>query len=278
MSRQWPSVTVAGCGNMGGGIIRGLVAAGCPADKITAIEKSGELREKLARETGCKTYSQPVAEAMGGDLVVLAVKPQQAATLLPALSNMLAADTILLSIMAGVELADLRSAVPEQQPVVRAMPNLPVIVQGGVTAMVAADTVSQQQRDIVDRIFAATGTVIWLPDEALMDAVTAISGSGPAYFFYFMECLENSAVAMGLDPAMARAMVLQTAVGAAQLATVEGAASPARLRASVTSPGGTTEAALGQFARADVAAIIDAAAIAARDRAAELRELLKDNK
>ena len=276
MSEQWPSVSVVGCGNMGAGIMRSLVAAGCDPGRITGIEQSGQLRDKLRQQLGCNMHESIEDGAVNSQVVLLAVKPHQAAQLMPGLKAALAEDTVLLSIMAGVELAWLRRGLDGHVAIVRAMPNLPVIVQSGVTAMVAAKDLPQQHRDLASKLFAATGVVVWLQDEDSMDIVTAISGSGPAYFFYVMECLEKSAVALGLDQASARSLVLHTALGAARLATSDGAADPSSLRVSVTSPGGTTEAALKQLDIAKVAAAMDAAVVAARDRSVQLRDLPED--
>ena len=273
LSGQWPSVSVVGCGNMGAGIMRSLVAAGCDPGRITGIEQSAQLREQLRQQLGCGMHADIDTGSVNSQVVVLAVKPHQASQVLPALKKALAADALLLSIMAGVELARLRRGLGGHVAIVRAMPNLPVIVQSGVTAMVAAADLPRRHRDLASKLFAATGVVVWLQEEGSMDIVTAISGSGPAYFFYVMECLEKSAVALGLEQASARSLVLHTALGAARLATSDGAADPASLRVSVTSPGGTTEAALRQLDLAKVAAALDAAVVAARDRSAQLRDL-----
>ncbi len=260
---------------MGSGLMRGLISAGCPPSRLSGVDCSEALTSSLERQLQCSMYTNPAAAIAAAEVVVLAVKPQQALELLPQIRGKLATSAVLVSIMAGIDMAQLRHGVGHSV-LVRAMPNLPVTVKSGITALVAGSDTPQSARDLATMVFAASGEVVWLQNEESMDAVTAISGSGPAYFFYLMECLQKSAVAVGLDPATARSLVLHTALGAARIATAEGALEPAGLRANVTSPGGTTEAAIKQLDAAAVAAIVDAAVIAARDRSVALRKNLPD--
>jgi pyrroline-5-carboxylate reductase len=176
---------------------------------------------------------------------------------------------LVVSIAAGVRLASLARWLGADTPLVRAMPNQPALVGAGITALVAPDTVTANDRARAAAVLEAAGSVVWLDDESLMDAVTAVSGSGPAYFYLLTELLAQAGRAVGLPPELASTLARQTACGAGRT-LAETAQDPAVLRASVTSPGGTTAAALAEFERAGLAAIVTRAVTAARDRGVEL--------
>ncbi|MDE2421488.1 MAG: pyrroline-5-carboxylate reductase [Gammaproteobacteria bacterium] len=234
-------VAFIGGGNMAQALIGGLLAEGLPATMIRVAEPVAELRETLAlRGVGVfATATEAVADA---DVVVLAVKPQIIQTVLQELAAHIA-DKLVISIAAGVSVATISSGLGGHARIVRAMPNTPALVQTGATGLYAAATLSQKDRDSAMDILSAAGLVLWVDDEALMHAVTAVSGSGPAYFFYLMESMIAAGIAQGLDEKTAKALTLQTALGAAQMAIISGD-NPTKLRKNVTSPNGTTAAAI----------------------------------
>jgi pyrroline-5-carboxylate reductase len=211
------------------------------------------------------------------DVLVLAVKPQ----LMPDIARKIAAGPrrsgqLILSVAAGITLGSLRSWFGSDAPLVRVMPNQPATIGAGISGLAASATVRDRERQIAEYIASATGRAVWLNDEALMDAVTAVSGSGPAYFYLLMEHMERAAVELGLSAELAAVLTRETALGAARL-VIETSAEPARLRAAVTSPGGTTAAALRVFEAANLDAIVRQALAAARDRAIELGRSTEGN-
>ena len=177
------------------------------------------------------------------DIVVLAVKPQYAGEVLPPLVPFLGANTVVISLLAGLSLQDLSGLLGDHPSIIRTMPNTPAAIGLGITALIAASGVSDGQREDATHLMQAVGQAVWLDDEKQMDAVTAISGSGPAYLFHMAEAMTSAAVNLGLPDELAAQLAIQTIVGAAGMMTEEGA-EPAKLRRDVTSPAGTTEAAL----------------------------------
>jgi pyrroline-5-carboxylate reductase len=236
-----PIVTFIGGGNMAQALIGGLLAEGSPATMIRVAEPVAELRELLALR-GVDVFATATEAVEGADVVVLAVKPQIIQTVLQELATHIA-DKLVISIAAGVSVATLSKGLAGHQRIVRAMPNTPALVQTGATGLYAPATLSQMDRDVATDILSAAGLVLWVEDEALMHAVTAVSGSGPAYFFYLMEAMIAAGMAQGLDERTAKALTLQTALGAAQMAIISGD-NPTKLRKNVTSPNGTTAAAI----------------------------------
>ena len=261
-------VTFIGGGNMGAAIIGGLVGKGFPATGITVVEPGEAAREALATRFGVAVRACAGPDLPAADALVLAVKPQQmreaAASLLP-----LDPATVVVTIAAGIRIADLSRWLGGHAAIVRAMPNTPALVHAGVTGLYAPATVGPEGRGRAETLLAAVGETVWLPREEDLDAVTAVSGSGPAYVFYFIEALEQAGVEMGLAPEAARSLALGTFAGAAKLARERGE-DPAVLRAQVTSKGGTTERALGEMERAALKARFVEAVKAARDRSREL--------
>lgn len=259
-----------GGGNMAAAIVGGLLRKGfAPADVLVA-EPSGERRAWLGHEFGIGV-EESAADCLQADVIVLAVKPQQmkeALTPLPALR----AGQLALSVAAGVRAADIAHWLRGHAAVARAMPNTPALVGEGATGLYGLPGVSAAQRSWASHIMEAVGTVVWVEDETLIDAVTAISGSGPAYVFYFIEALEAAGVELGLSTETARRLTLQTFLGASTLA-MRDAAPPAELRARVTSKGGTTERGLQALEQGDVQGAIRRAAHAAAQRAREMGDL-----
>lgn len=260
-----------GGGNMAAAIIGGLLKQGVRAADICVAECVPERRIWLAQHLGVMVEEQAAA-CLRADVLILAVKPQQLRELLQPLPA-LQAGQLVLSIAAGVRAVDIGRWLKGHAAIVRAMPNTPALVGEGMTGLFAQQGVSEAQKALATRIMTAVGQVEWVTQETQIDAITAISGSGPAYVFHFIEALEQAGVALGLPADTARRLTLQTFLGAALLATKD-SASPAELRARVTSKGGTTERGLQALADGGVPAAITAAARAAAARAVEMGDLL----
>jgi pyrroline-5-carboxylate reductase len=262
-------VAFIGAGNMARSLISGLLAAGVEPSRIRASDPQVEQRERLA-PLGIRSFDDNNRAVAGATVVVLAVKPQALQAVAESLR--LDAGCLVISIAAGAQLSALDRWLPPGTAVVRCMPNTPALLGAGVTGMYA-EQLSSAHQVAADAILAAAGKTVWVPDEALLDAVTAVSGSGPAYFFYLMEAMIEAGMALGLDRETARLLTLETAYGAARMAR-EGADPPDRLRANVTSPGGTTERALSILdaagARETIGRAIAGAALRARELAEEL--------
>lgn len=253
-------VAFIGGGNMAQALIGGLLAEGTPATTINVAEPVTELRELLAVR-GVNVFASALDAAIDADVIVLAVKPQIIQTVLHELAPHIA-KKLVISIAAGVTVATLSKGLGGHSRIVRAMPNTPALVQTGATGLFASATVAQDDRNSATNILSAAGLVLWVEDESLMHAVTAVSGSGPAYFFYLMEAMIKAGVAQGLDEKTAKALTLQTALGAAQMAIISGD-NPTKLRTNVTSPNGTTAAAIEHLEAQQVSQhIVDALAAA----------------
>jgi len=261
-------ITFIGGGNMAGALIGGLIQRGFAPSDIYVVEINADARATLTRVFKLNTYAGISAEAVQTDLIVLAVKPQQLRAVAGELRPLLH-QQLVVSIAAGVRAQDLARWLGDYARVVRAMPNTPALVRAGVTGLYALLGVDAAQRAQAQQVMEAVGTCVWLTQEAQMDAVTAVSGSGPAYVFYFIEALEASALELGLSPAQGRELALATFLGSAQLAR-QSHDDPATLRAKVTSKGGTTEQAIASLEQADVKALIQRAVRAAAERSQEL--------
>ncbi|WP_295399422.1 pyrroline-5-carboxylate reductase [uncultured Thiocystis sp.] len=269
-------IAFIGGGNMAAGLIAGLIADGHAPDTIQVADPSQERRETLQASFGVRAFANNAEAIANADTLVLCVKPQMAAAVCTDIAAaVVAARPLIISVMAGVPEQAMQRWFGAPLPVVRAMPNTPAMVQTGAIGLHASPEVDAEGRNRAETILRAVGLVRWVEDEARIDAVTAISGSGPAYFFLFMEALEEAGIELGLDPQTARLLTIQTALGAAKMA-MESAAPPSRLREQVTSPGGTTERALAVFQEADLHALVARAARAARDRAAEISQTLSE--
>jgi len=264
-------VSFIGGGNMAAAIIGGLIASGAQPTDIEVVEINADARAQLAARFGVVTHTD-LSQTRLHPLIVLAVKPQTLPEVAAALSAKLAGHLVV-SIAAGVRVADLARWLGGHDRIVRAMPNTPALVQAGVTGLFAPSAVSQDARSQAEAVLRAVGGVVWVDDETLLDAVTAVSGSGPAYVFYCIESLEAAAVAQGLTPATARQLALQTFFGAAKLA-LESGEEPALLRQRVTSKGGTTERGIAALEAAAVKPAFGQAVDAASRRSAELGDEL----
>ena len=272
MSRQ--IVAFVGGGNMAASLVGGLIGGGWPAKDVHVAEPRPERRAELAQRFGVYTSGSNAEAVVSASVAVLAVKPQVlravATEIGPALRD---SGALVVSIAAGVREPDIRRWLGYEAPIIRTMPNTPALVRSGATALFANPFVTGKQRDLGESIMRAAGMTLWVQDERLMDVVTALSGSGPAYFFLVMELLEEAGVRLGLDPEVARLLTLETAFGAAKMA-LESSEDPATLRARVTSPGGTTERALARLEAGDIRQVFLEAVEAARARAAELGDSL----
>lgn len=261
-------IAFIGAGNMARSLISGLIAAGTDPASIRASDPVAEQRA-AAEQLGVVSFDDNDRAVAGAALVVLAVKPQAMAGVVAALE--LDAQPLVISIAAGVPLHALKGWLPAGTPIVRCMPNTPALLGAGITGMYAPPGVGASHRAAAEAVLGAAGKTLWVPEEALLDAVTAVSGSGPAYFFYLMEAMIEAGVSLGLDRDSARLLTLETAFGAARMAR-EGSDSPARLRANVTSPGGTTERALSILDAAGARGTVAKAVAGAAQRARELAE------
>ena len=263
------TIAFIGGGNMAGAMAGGLVAAGRAPGSILVVEPAAAAREALAARLGVRVLAAADVSLGAADLVVWAVKPQAfRAAAAPCAAHVGAA--LQLSVMAGVRSAAIVAATGSER-VVRAMPNTPALIGQGVAGVFARAAVGAADRAAVDTVLAPTGERVWLDSEETLDAVTALSGSGPAYVFYLIESMLAAAEQMGLPPDAARRLAMQTVAGSAALAAGS-AESVETLRLRVTSPGGTTNAAVSRLDADGVKAALVAAILAARDRARALGE------
>jgi len=266
---SYPRIGFIGAGNMATALAGGLRAQGWPADHLWLSDpNAGQLAAHA--EAGCRTTQDNILLTRSVDLLVLSVKPQVMADVLrPLAATVQQKHPLVLSIAAGIPADSLSRWLGGGVAVVRAMPNTPALVQTGAAGLYANERVSESQRRLAEQVMGAVGLSLWVESEDLIDAVTAVSGSGPAYFFYVMEAMIAAGVRLGLDERDARALTLQTALGAAQMA-ITSDAGPAELRRRVTSPNGTTEQAVRVFDEAGLGDIFQRALQACADRGADM--------
>ena len=273
---QGMKLTFIGGGNMAAALVAGLAGQMTPGENIHVVDPNPAQLERLADSFGVSTAAAIDEKVAASDVIVLAVKPQQMRAVAAALAPQLGKSPLVLSIAAGIRSADLLRWLDAYAAIVRCMPNTPALIGQGITGMVAMAGVSSAHREAADSIMQAVGQTVWLDDEALIDPVTAVSGSGPAYVFYFIEAMQQAAAELGLSAEQGKQLALATFTGAAQLA----AQSPddvSTLRERVTSKGGTTYAALQSMEQAGVKQAIVAAVKAAAARGVELgKELGRD--
>ena len=261
-----------GGGNMGGALIRGLIAKGLPAGRISVGEAAPARRIALADELGVHVSADNREIVEGADIVVLAVKPQDLAMTVRPLAPIFARrPPLVLSIAAGIRVADIQGWCGPGIAVVRAMPNRPALNNAGASGLYAPEGLAPAQRQLAEEVLGAVGTTVWVPEEDAIDVVTALSGSGPAYFFLLAELLTEAAVKLGLPHASAQELAIQTLFGSGRMAR-DSDGDLARLRTEVTSKGGTTEAALRVFDGSNLRGIVAAAVKAAADRGREMAE------
>lgn len=267
-------IAFIGGGNMAAALISGLAGKLVVGADIHVVDPNADTRGRLQGQYGVTTSGTIDADVVIADVLVLAVKPQQLRTVAADLAPLLVRGApLIVSIAAGIRGADLARWLGGYDAIVRCMPNTPALIGQGITGMVALPGVTQAQKDAADSVLAAVGKTVWLDDEALIDPVTAVSGSGPAYVFYFIEALQQAAVELGLSSEQGRELAIATFTGAAQLAA-QSSESVAELRARVTSKGGTTYAAVTSMEQAGVKDAIIAAVKAAAARGRELGDEL----
>ena len=274
------NICFIGGGNMATALIGGLLQKSFTAPQLRVVEISAENRARLQQSFGVQGTAELAVGIADSEIIVLAVKPQQlrevALQLAPLLAEKLSPAPLLISIAAGIRAPDLARWLGSEC-VVRAMPNTPALIQNGITGLYALPSVSPAQREAAQTVLSAVGDILWLEEEAMMDAVTAISGSGPAYVFYFIEALQQAAGELGFDAQQARRLAIATFRGASRLADVSDD-DVSVLRARVTSKNGTTERALLSMEENEVKKyIVDAVHLAAV-RSAEMGEELGEEK
>lgn len=262
-------IAFIGGGNMGRSLIGGLIGRGVAAERIVVADPSESARTGLQLDFGVRTTAQPAEAVSAAGLVMLAVKPQVMPDVCRALASHFPDDALAVSIAAGITVAQLDAWLGGQRAIVRAMPNTPALLGAGATGLFANARVNASQRALADAVLGTAGLCVWVEQEAQMDLVTALSGSGPAYFFLLTEAMQAAAQQLGLAPGAARALATQTALGAGRM-LAEAGEDAATLRQRVTSPGGTTQAALESFARDEFSAIVARALTAAAERGAAL--------
>lgn len=269
-TQQSARIAFIGAGNMAASLAGGMLARGFRPEQITLADVSPERLHLLATQYKVAVTGSNLDAARDADVILLAVKPQQMAEVAAALAPVVQArQPLVVSIAAGITIAKLQQWLGAGTAVVRCMPNTPALVQAGATGMYASPQTRAEQKALAQAMLGAVGIALWLDSEEQLDAVTALSGSGPAYFFLVMEAMISAGRALGLDEKLARQLTLQTALGSARMA-VTSDEDPAELRRKVTSPGGTTQAALTVFETAQLRDIFLKALLAARDRSREL--------
>jgi len=262
-------ITFIGGGNMASALISGLANPPRSNLRIRVVDPNHEARARLEKTFDLETVTDPVTAIEGADVILLAIKPQIMSAVLADLSGHVQQEQLVLSIAAGVTMASIESQLGAGLAVVRCMPNTPALIGHGITGMTAGPNCSLHQRGLAEQILSAASEVVWLDDEGLMDAVTAVSGTGPAYFFLLTEALAAAARELGLPAATADRLAAITCFGAGAMV----ASSPdeaEELRRRVTSPGGTTEAAMAVLENGAFRGLMLRAVAAARDRSREL--------
>ena len=267
-------IAFIGAGNMASALIGGLIADGTTKDSIIASDPNNEQRSQLHDRYGICTVDNNADTISDASVVVLAVKPQLLQQVCNELSaHLVGKSRLIVSIAAGIRCNTLSKWLNSELPIVRCMPNTPAMLQVGATGLFATSNVSSEQRDQAERILRAVGITLWVDSESDIDSVTAVSGSGPAYYFLVMEAMQAAAEKLGLPEDTAKLLTLQTALGAARMA-LESQDDPATLRQKVTSPGGTTEQAIMSFEENGLRDLFEKAMSAARDRSISLSEQL----
>jgi len=262
-----------GGGNMAASLIGGLIKSGYTAADMIVIDPSDTVRETLSKKFNIRVNTD-INAVDNCEIIILAVKPQVLKTVCQQLASIQIRDSLIVSIAAGVRSTDInhwliQGQATTEQAIVRCMPNTPALLQCGVSGLFANDSVSDNQKQQAENILQAVGLVVWVDKEEQIDAVTAVSGSGPAYFFLLMEAMKNAGEELGLPANVAQQLVLQTALGAAKMAT-ESDLTPEELRKNVTSKGGTTEQAILSFQSANFSTIVLNALEAANNRSISL--------
>lgn len=259
-----------GGGNMASSLISGLIASGHSPQHIWVSDINPDTLKALAANLNVNTSASNDAVVNAADVIVLAVKPQTLGAVAKSIAPLIRQrKSLVVSIAAGISQSSLSNWLGADTAIVRCMPNTPALVLTGATALHANDKVTKEQHNLAENILRSVGIALWVEDESELDAVTAVSGSGPAYYFLLMEAMEKAALELGLSETTARLLVQQTALGAAKIA-LESSESPEQLRKRVTSPGGTTQQAIETFQQGGFTELVSKALHAARDRSIEM--------
>ncbi len=268
---QYPILAFIGAGNMTKAIIGGLVKTGYPADKIIAANPGDEKLQQLSSEFGIRTTNNNSQAAISAEVVVLAVKPWVIPVVCKEIEDTVD-QQLIISIAAGKTTTSIRKHLQNSHKIIRAMPNTPCLISKGMTGLFAQPEVVQQDKEFVSSLFQNVGDIIWIDNEQSMDIITALSGSGPAYYFYMTEALIKAGIKLGLDPDVSTKLVTQTAFGAVDMLTNQPLQSAEKLRNAVTSPNGTTEAAINVFDKNQLMDILADAVQAATNRGHEMSQ------
>jgi len=272
---QTPHIAFIGAGNMAQAILKGMLASGYPQSKISASGRTQSKLDVLAADTGIHTSTDNLALCHQADVIVLGVKPHMMGDLVQSIAPAVdVSRQLIVSVAAGILANSIEIWLGKKVPIVRCMPNTPSLVGQGAAGLFATDRVSPTQKQTASTIMQSVGLALWVETEAHIDAVTAVSGSGPAYYFLMMEAMIAGAEKLGLTNDVAQQLVLQTAAGAAQMAQ-QSQQTPAQLRVAVTSPNGTTEQAINTFNDGDFSQLCSQAMTAAHHRSKELAQLFK---
>ena len=264
-----PTIAFIGAGNMATSIVGGLIDAGQPAESIRAADPFPDSLARLQQLAPIVACGDNNEAATGADVIILAVKPQVMADVCQGISASLSADALVISIAAGITIDSMASWLGNDTAIVRCMPNTPALLGCGATGLFANAQVSEKQQGYAEQVLSAVGILNWVPNEKDLDAVTALSGSGPAYFFLFMEAMIEAGIAQGLDRETATRLTQQTGLGAARMA-LESDVDLVELRRRVTSPGGTTQAAVESLEASGLRNVVSQAMQAAAGRADEM--------
>lgn len=269
-----PCITFIGAGNMGASLLGGLIQNGHPAHRLIAADPSADKLNALATQFGIETTTDNLKAIEAADVVILAIKPQvMASVVTPLAARLRERQPLIISVAAGLRVSSFEQWIGGACPIVRAMPNTPALIGHGATGLFANAHVSAEQHDLAETILRSVGVAVWLKEESLIDAVTALSGSGPAYFFYVMEALQAAGEKVGLPADTAKLLTLQTALGAAAMA-LESNDDLALLRQRVTSPGGTTEQGVAVLEAHHLKTIFEKTVEAAKNRSLSLAKEL----
>ena len=260
-----------GGGNMATALISRLFASRHSIDRVQVADPGAGAREYLQKRWPVSCYEHATDAIKGMDAIVLAVKPQVLPEVLEEIRNHVTDQQLIISIVAGIPTSQIAAHLKSNPPIVRTMPNTPALIGLGITGMYARVNCNLAQRELTQNLMESAGEVVWLDRESLLDVVTAVSGSGPAYFYYLVECLRNAGTRLGLPAEIAAKLALHTAYGASAMA-VQSDVDVIELRERVTTPGGTTEAAMKQFNAGHFEQLIDSAVTAATRRGQELAD------
>ncbi|MGB0361314.1 MAG: pyrroline-5-carboxylate reductase [Endozoicomonas sp.] len=270
-----PTITFIGAGNMASSIIGGLIDNGWPKGHLIATARTESTLDTIKQQFKIKATTDNHQAARQADIIILCVKPQVMKEVLADLSSSISPDSLLISVAAGINMSSLEAWTGKPQAIIRSMPNTPSLLQCGASGLFANTHVSSKQKAIANNIFSAIGIAEWVKEESLIDAVIAVSGSGPAYYFLFMEVMEQVGVKLGLNQEISKRLTQQTALGAARMAQASDV-SVDELKRRVMSPNGTTEQAINTFMDGQFPELIEKAMNAVISRSIEMADALKD--